>query len=239
LIGIREFVVPSYRVAGSTLSVSRFDVVGQDGAESGFIGHAGLADSAGSQSAARIPVLDMGPPLHGHGNAGYVRGDVVGSAALTHDEVQKIKTFVDRHANEHLLFSQFSTSQLIQAAPQMYCVLPHASPVYEVDGRYARMRFSCAGFVLEAYKKARIELLDLNGLPVVDMAIIAAAYPQTRFIQSRMISAEALGLGGTGPWPVLLCGYLFHALDREAGVIRLKAYTPDIMDRYFHSRTEA
>ena len=176
----------------------------------------------------------MGPPLHGHGTAGHVRGDVVGSAALTDDEVQKIKAFVDRHANEHLLFSQFSTSQLIEAAPQMYCVLPHASPLQENDGRYARTRFSCAGFVLEAYKRARIKLLDLNGVPTVDMAIIAAAYPQIRFIESGRISAEALGLGGNGPWPVLLCGYLFHALNREADVIRQEAYTPDIMDRDFH-----
>jgi hypothetical protein len=234
LIGEWESGVPSFRLSESTLSLSRFDVVGQDGAESGFIGHAGLAESAGSQNAASIPVLEMGPPLHGHGTAGHVRGDVVGSAALTDDDVQKIKTFVDRHANEHLVFSHFSRSQLLQAAPHMYCVLPHVSALYENDGRYARTRFSCAGFVLEAYKTARIKLLDLNGIPKVEMAVIAAAYPQTRFIESGRISAEALGLGGDGPWPVLLCGYLFHALSREADAIRQEAYTPDIMDRYFH-----
>lgn len=232
--------MPSYRVNRSTTSLSRFDVVGQDGKQAGFVVHAGLAESAGLQNAANIPVLDMGPPLHGHGAAGHVRSDVVGSAALTDDEVQKIKTFVDRHTNEHLLFSKFGTGQLIQAAPQMYCVLPHASPLYENDERYARTRFSCAGFVLEAYKKARIKLVDLNGLPMVDMAIIAAAYPQQiQLIERGRISAEALGLGGNGPWPVLLCGYLFHALDREAEVIRQETYSPDIMDRYFHSRTSA
>lgn len=234
LIGKWESGVPSYRVTETTLSLSRFEVVGQDSGESGFIGHAGLAESAGSQDAARIPVLDMGPPLHGHGTARHVRGDVVGGAALTDDEVQKIKTFVDRHANEHSLFSHFSMRQLIEASPQMYCVLPHTSPHYEDDGRYARTRFSCAGFVLEAYKKARIKLLDVNGLPMVDLAIIAAAYPQTRLIERGIIGAEDLGLGSDGPWPVLLCGYLFHALDREADVIRQEAYTPDIVDRYFH-----
>jgi len=235
LTGKLESGVPSYRVSETTLSLSSFEVVGQDGAEKGFIGHAGLVESAGSHDAASVPVLDMGPPLHGHGIAGLIRGGVVGSAALTDDEVQKINTFVDRHANEHAMFSQISTTQLIQMAPQMYCVLPHASPLYENDGRYARTRFSCAGFVLEAYKRARIKLLELNALPMVDMAIIAKAYPQqSRLIERGMITAEDLGLGGDGPWPVLLCGYLFRALNREADFIRQEAYAPNTMDRYFH-----
>jgi len=86
----------------------------------GFIGHAGLVEATGSHDAASVSVLDMGPPLHGHDIAGQVRGDVVGSAALTDNEVQKIKTFVDRHANERAIFSQISRTQLIQMAPQMY-----------------------------------------------------------------------------------------------------------------------
>ncbi len=228
-----ELSVPSYRIAGSTLSLSLFDVVGQDGAELGFIGHAGLAESTGSENATKIPVLDMGPPLHGHGASGHVKADVVGSAALTDDEVQKIRTFVDRHANEHLVFSQFSRSELIQASAQMYCIRPHVSPLYENDGRYARTRFSCAGFVLEAYNKARIRLLDVNALPMVEMAVLALAYPQTRLIGSGRISADALGLGGSGPWPVLLCGYLFHALNRDVDVIRHQTYAPSAADRYF------
>lgn len=225
--------MPCYRVSGTTLSLNLLDVVGQDGAETGFIGHAGLAKSSGSQDAANVPVFDMGPPLHGNEIAGGVRVDVVGSAVLTDDEARKIKTFVDRHANEHAIFSQFNLGQLMRAAPQMYCVHPHVSPLFEDDGRYVRMRFSCAGFVLEAYKRARIQLLDVDGLPMADMAIIAAAYPQTQFIESGRISAEALGLGGDGPWPVLLCGYLFQALNRQADVIRRAIYKPDIMDRYF------
>ncbi len=226
--------MPSFRVNGTTLSLSIFDVVGQDGDESGFIGHTGLAESAGLQSAAKIPVLDMGPPLHGQGCLGHIRGDVVGSTTLTHDEVQKIRTFVDRHKNEHLVFLQFNTGQLIKAAPQMYCVHPHTSPFYEDDGRYTRMRFSCAGFVFEAYKKARIKLLDSNDLPMVDIAVIRLAYPgQVRLIESGRTSLETLGLEGDGPWPVLLCGYLFHALNRDANVIRKEPYAPSIADRCF------
>lgn len=125
-------------------------------------------------------------------------------------------------------------SKLIQAAPQMYCVYPHVSALHEDDGRYARTRFSCAGFVLEAYNKARIKLLDLSGLPMVDMAVIALAYPQqTRLIENGRVSADAMGLEGNGPWPVLLCGYLFHALNRDPDAIRQVSYTPSIADRHF------
>ncbi len=170
--------MPSYRVAISRLSLSIFDIVGQDGDEPGFIGHTGLAKSSGSQDAAKIPVLDMGPPLRGQSGSGHVQAHVVGSANLTDDELRKIKTFVDRHANEHQVFSRFTMSQLIKCAPQMYCVHPHASPYYEDDGRYARMRFSCAGFVMEAYKKARIELLASDDLPKVDIEVITVAYPE-------------------------------------------------------------
>ena len=227
--------MPSYRVAESTLSLSIYDVVGEDGDEAGFIGHTGLAESAGSQDAVAIPVLDMGPPLHGQGDVGHLQASVVGNAVLTYDEVQKIKTFIDRHANEHLVFQQVSATQLIRAAPQMYCVRPHAAPLFEDDKRYTRTRFSCAGFVYEAYKKARIILLDTNSLPEVDLAVIRLGYPnEVRLMENERISSEDLGLEGSGPWPVLLCGYLFYALNRNAADIRNQLYTPNIAHRFFH-----
>ncbi len=224
----------SYRVDESMLSLNIFDIVGQDGDETGFVVHAGLVESAGSHHSAKIPVFDMAPPLHGQGNLGHIRANVVGGVSLTNDEVQKIKTFVDRHINEHLVFQQFSGRQLFNAAEQLYCVFPHALPFCEDDGRYARMRFSCVGFVFEAYKSARIKLLDSNDLPMVDFAVIRSAYPRSvHLMENRVINPEALGLQGSGPWPVLLCGYLFHALNRDADVIRHEPYAPSIADRYF------
>jgi hypothetical protein len=176
----------------------------------------------------------MGPPLHADGGAARIHANAIGSANLTDDEVRKIKTFVDRHVNEHQAFSQLSLNQLFGLAPQMYCICPHAVPFHEEDGRYARMRFSCAGFAFEAYKAARILLLDTNSLPAVDMATINLAYPlQARLMESGRVSSESLGLEGNGPWPVLFCGYLFHALGREADLIRLQPYTPNANDQYF------
>jgi hypothetical protein len=226
--------VPSYRVVGPTLSLSIFDVVGQDGDEPDFIGHTGLAESASTEQVANVPVLDMGPPLHGQGGPAHVTANVVGRAILNDDEVRKIKTFVDRHANEHLVFLQLSTRQLLNAAPHMYCIHPHESPLHEDDGRYSRTRFSCAGFVFEAYKKARITFVDTNALPMVDLTVVRLAYPrQVRWMEMGRISSEALGIQGSGPWPVLLCGYLFHALNRGVDVIRHEPYAPSAADRYF------
>ena len=37
-----EVALPSYRVAAASISLAMFDVVGQDGDESAFIGHTGL-----------------------------------------------------------------------------------------------------------------------------------------------------------------------------------------------------
>lgn len=226
--------MPSFRVNTSRPEFNRFDAIGTDSAELHFIGHVGLAASAGSQDVTGVSALDMGPPLHGHSSANHMKCDVVGSAQLTDDEVQKIRTFIDRHSNEHELFLQLSTTQILRMAPQMYCVLPHTSPIHEDDGRYTRTRFSCVGFVLEAYKSARITLLNLDELPLIDMTVIAAAYPPTRLIERGQISADDLGLAGDGPWPVLLCGFLFHSLNRDANVIRQEPYAPTISDRHFH-----
>lgn len=227
--------MPSYRVTDPTLPLEAFDVIGQDGEGAGFIGHVGLSELAGSYSAAKIPIFDMGPPLHGQGNVGSISAHAIGSSSLTDDEAQKIKVFIDRHSGEHQQFSVMSRRQLIESSPRMYCILPHATPATEEDGRYARMRFSCAGFVLEAYKKARIQIVNLDALPPVEIEDIRLAYPRLlTLIESFGVSLEDLGLVGDGPWPVLLCGYLFHSFNRPAEDIRRESYSPSIEDRFFH-----
>jgi hypothetical protein len=169
--------VPSYRVTEPTVSLSRFDVIGQDGDELGFVVHVGLAEVVGPSSSVAVPVCEMGPPLRGNNASGQMQCNVIGSATLTNGEIQKIKAFIDRHANEHAAFLQVSRGQLIQAVPEIYCIIPHASPLREIDGRYTRTRFSCAGFVFEAYKKARITLIDVNNLPVLICRLLRPHIP--------------------------------------------------------------
>jgi hypothetical protein len=210
------------------------DVVGQDGEEAAFVAHTGLAESGGLQTTESVAVIEMGPPLHGPGSARQIRAHVVGSADLTHDELQKIRRFVDQHASEHLVFEELGIVGVINAAPLMYCVLPHACPFEEEDGRYARMRFSCAGFVLEAYQSARIQLIVTNRLPPVDLDVLNRGYPRLmRLVRAGRLAQEELGLTGSGPWPVVMCGYLFHALNRDADSIRRQPYQPGPDDWYF------
>ncbi|MBL4884581.1 MAG: hypothetical protein JKY95_08620 [Planctomycetaceae bacterium] len=227
--------MPSYRVNESSILLSIYDVVGQDGKLRDFIEHTGLAASAGSYDAKdKTPIFDMGPPLHGNDNLSRMKISVVGVANLTDDEERKIKTFLDRHAAEHAIFQKIGRKEILRLAPQMYCVYPHVSKLREEDDRYPRMRFSCVGFVFEAYKKARIRLLEKDTLPDLDMDLIRKAYRvQARWIDQGKIKLEDLGFEGDGPWPVMLCGYLFHAFNRTSSEIRTEPYIPYLEDQSF------
>ncbi len=228
--------MPSYRVNTSEVSLSRFDVVGTEGVPLQFISHAGLAESAGPQDAHAVEVLDMGPPLHGPQGTGQMQVSAVGCAELTDDEERKIEIFVQRHANEHESFQHLSVPQVLAVAPEVYTIHPHALPLPEADGRYSRTRFSCAGFVFEAYKAARIVLLELSALPLVNKAFIATTYPDHfRLVERGRLSLDNL-LRDSEPWPVLLCGYLFHALNRDPDVIRQQSYAPHVEDQLFPNR---
>jgi len=216
--------MPSRRVNGDNVSLQQFDAVGTIGEVDGFVVHAGLAQEGGEQSRRKLPVIDMQPPLGNH-EIGPV--EVVGSAELTDDEQRKIDNFIDRHEAEHRAFAELGRRTVMSRAPEMYRVLPHAEDHLEEDGRYARRRFSCAGFVFEAYSEARIVLLDISHLPELDRDEVEAHYGgQLAFAQRFDVPPEALGLEGDGPWPVMMCGYLFHALNRDPEMIRREPFRP-------------
>lgn len=93
--------MPSSRVAISdTLTLSRFDVVCVVEADD-MVSHVGLVDPAGEHSAARIPVVDMAPPLRGSANKGVMPAGAQATANLTDDESRKITEFINRHEGEH------------------------------------------------------------------------------------------------------------------------------------------
>ena len=228
------FHVPSFRIDTPSVSLNVFDVIGQDGEQPGFISHTGLAENEGSQETQQIKILDMGPPLHGPSYTTTINASALGRAELSDDETRKIRIFIDQHASEHHAFQQLNERQVLRLASEMYCIYPHAAPLLEHDGRYTRIRFSCSGFVFEAYRSAGINLLNPDALPLIDMAVIKMAYPlEARLMESARVTPDSLGLRGIGPWPVLLCGYLLHALNRSATSIRDRAYTPITKDQRF------
>ena len=128
--------MPSVREKGLRVTVTACDVIGVDGDLPGFIRHTGLATNDGVQDRADVEVSDMGPPI---GATSRMRADTVSSAELSADEIRKIKAFVEKHYSEH------KATQLTRSTiPEVYCILPHSAPLAGSDGRYSRIRFSCA-----------------------------------------------------------------------------------------------
>jgi hypothetical protein len=84
--------MPAWRLnnLSSTSYLGLFDVVGKDGqdGQDHFIVHAGLAANSGDRPVTNVPVIDMGPPLPSNQS---MPASVVGNAALTVDEQQKIR----------------------------------------------------------------------------------------------------------------------------------------------------
>ena len=222
--------MPSRREADRDVKLNALDVVGEAGQQESFIVHTGLAKNTATQRRDYIEVYHMGPPLAVDGR---MRGDAVGTAGLSDDEDRRIRDFLSRHEGEHAAFRLLPTN-IREVLPQVYCVYPHAEPFREADGRYTRMKFSCAGFVFEAYREARIRLFDDSLLPPVDLATIKEAYPDYATLLDYPKFRALLGLNSSATkWPVMLCGYLLHAMNQDNAAIRKTGYSPKEGDQHF------
>ncbi len=212
--------MPTTREFGDTVRLKRFDLIGTYGRPP-FVRHASLAAAAGPFPRSAVPVDHMGPPIGG----GTVACDVRGATPLTDDERTLVELFVARNNDEH---------ESHGVGPRHgYCVLPHAEPAFDRDDTLIYHRFSCAGFVVEAYRAAGIDLLDTGDLPGVSLAAIADAYPELTPVLDSEPVRRRYGLAGPGPWPVVLSGYLFHALNRPDAEVRGGPYVPAERDRDF------
>jgi len=193
--------------------------MGEDGT-SPFVRHVALARGNGTSHRDNASVYQMGPPLE---ISGRVKVDVLATANLYEDERQRIKVFIERHAKEHLArrISKYRS----------YCICPHVKPELESDGTRIYTRFSCVGFVLEAYRFATIEPIELSSIPAIDILTIAKAYPEI-LNASQKLKTE-WGLDGNGPWRVVFSGYLIHGMNRDSDAIRSEKYAPRPSDAEF------
>lgn len=218
----------SDRLKGPIAEFGVHNLAGQSN-EQLFVIHAGLVDRDGEQLIKNVSLVHMAPPLE---IAGHMAVDVRGAFSLNDEEKQRLRVFISRHSREHRAYRSLRGVSLYKRFEDMYCIVPHSMLIKE-RGVELHTRFSCAGFVYEAYESARLNLLDLNALPYIDLPILKQSYP--RFadqIESPDFRAS-LGLQGDGPWPVMLCGYLFHALNRSDEEIRSNPYRPEVTDAYF------
>ncbi|MBL8888646.1 MAG: hypothetical protein JNL67_01625 [Planctomycetaceae bacterium] len=176
-----------------------------------------------------LRMVDMQPPLIAPESAEPTPVDVVGTANLSADDASIINTFICEQIEEY---------ESLKTAPlKQYHVHPH---FIKGNGEMSARRYSCAGFVFEAYLDVGLTLVDVSSLPGVALDSLKLAYPDDLHpvLDNPKLRSRA-GLSGDGPWPVLLPGYLFHSLSRDASLIRQSPYEAQTGDECFPRRESA
>ncbi len=99
-----------------------------------------------------------------------------------------------------------------------------ALPPENDDGPH--LRVSCSGFILRALRWIfPFEIVDTGGLPEVDLILLRRIW-DPHWVESPALRVR-IGLGGSGPWRVLLPGYLVHAHTPDAPVAAYVAQPGD------------
>lgn len=113
------------------------------------------------------------------------------------------------------------------AARASYIAVPSVVRDEGGTGRPVSLRFSCAGFVAEAYRDGvgvRI-VVDDGELPAVERATLERVWgaPHVRI-------GARYGLEGNGPWRVLLPGYLLRAMCLPRSELPFRPQAPSDAD---------
>lgn len=191
--------------------------------------HALLSFAEGGAEATKttnIQCVHMGPPFGTH----RYECDAAGTASLSGAERRMIKKFVDDRLEERE--AQKARLRLTRRDRDIrteYCILPSAQ---RPTPAFPLWRFSCVGFVLQAYQTARIELLGLP-IPLRNLDELKRFYPSAAGKLDDPKVRKQLGIADAGPWPVALVGYVLHSLNREPAVIRSAPYVPAAGDELF------
>lgn len=94
------------------------------------------------------------------------------------------------------------------------------------------MRFSCVGFVMQAYRGARMALLT-EPSPERALTELQPLYPDAASSWEDPETCSRLGIGMGDASPVALVGYVLHALQREPRDIRAATVEAWYGDEYF------
>lgn len=201
------------RLGSNTADLAKYDVVGEDGYAVRFVKHLGLCNTVitaiSSNDTIAVAHIELAP-LHGE-----MRVHVVGSVNLTADEAKGIDNFRNRHVLEQAAESVREMSEGEMYGRYVLC--PHAKPVLGDDGETIYIRFSCAGFVLEAYRWANINLVNTDLLPLIDHEKLTAVFPgihRDNFAQKNKEFDWGLDFKSNKS-PLLMPGYILHSLDRS------------------------
>ena len=176
--------------------------------------------------ATNVEVWHMVPPLIvGPFTVAAAGGDllcpvvhVAGVVDLDPDDCEGIQTWLSIVEKENRPYGRVSNFR-------QYIVKPHMDwERAKETNRPIYRKFSCAGFVVECYASVGLNLISLpeDTYLEVDLQTLIRAYPEA----ARESMRERYGIAGNGPWRILMPGYVFHAMDREPGVVRVVAYDP-------------
>lgn len=178
--------------------------------------HVGLLAEASALLAGTASVHHMGPPVE---LPGEIESHVVGWLDdLTDDEREGLEDWLAE------VKTRVEAGGLRGFAA--YVAVPSVVRD-DTTGRSIVTRYSCAGFVAEAYREgAGVPLLvEDQALPEVHRELLERVWGAR---EVRL--GSRFGLGGAGPWRVLLPGYLLHAMRAgRAGF----PYTPSPTDAQF------
>lgn len=208
------------------VALPMFAIVGQYERESRFVRHVALVREAGAvKRYQRVSVWQMGPPLvvgpqsqQANQNADTLDDlDLVGFIELSTDDIDGMQTWL----------AEVDTERRPTLVRQHYAACPHFFWKFDEAGMPQYRRFSCAGLAVECYLSVDIRLLNVDGLPRIDAATLSPIYGAIVENQNQRLRERLkIGLDGSGPWPVLLPGYLFHSLARPESEIRTEPYSP-------------
>ena len=222
--------MPACRLGDEPCALRLYDVGAvSDFNANDFIAHVVLSTQVRSdlvRKNAEINAFHMGPPLRD----AKLSIDAIGSAELQPGHVRRIKLFIDERLQEIKAHrKRISSSGQKQSAEDEYTIHPSARPPDRIRPHW---RFSCSGFVLMAYSEAGIRLISDNA-PLLTLDMLKQAYP---FAVNRLDDPnfrQKMGLIGTGPWPVILAGYVINSLRREVNEIHSSPYVPVSGDECF------
>lgn len=211
------------RADSGRLNGRKFSVVGEQAKGSRAIRHVGILQASASvEIGDPVAVFQMGPPI-AVGQARELREPgydeqmdahvVAWHDGLSSEQIARIEEWLEGirvHLRNGIRFP--------------YHVLPAYREDLNEDGTMVRCRrFSCSGFVERCYRDgAGIPLVVQEGqLPEVELDLILqvwgpAGAPSPQMLQAVRRRIAGWGLKGSGPWRVLLPGYLVHAMCRSA-----------------------
>lgn len=223
--------MPAQPITTAPTPIACCDVVGKYAAQAaGFVEHLGLATAScpALVGGDTIEVFEMPVRERNHwAPAAH------GSADLSYEEGRQIRQFCRQHKRQH------ESLKLVRGRRKLrgYVVRPHSKPFCEADGTEVALRFSCVGFVIEAYREANIDLVitEENMLPGVPWEMLSLAFPPLQCADWAKVNQEYdLGLDpAAAEWHVMLPGYAMNSLRRDHDAIRRSPYVPELKDARF------